>query len=133
MATSFASPSSSQPNHSPIQSVESRPENPWQLAIRTLSEEDRRAIDESIPDKLAVLEGVLIATEEKKKRCLKNRWQYKKRNGEIVIIRDVLEKIVRWIDQFKQIGDAAIQYDPVHAALPWAAVRFLIQVLFPVL
>jgi hypothetical protein len=29
---------------------------------------------------------------------------------------------------FKQVGDVAVQYDPAHAALPWAGIRFLLQV-----
>ena len=41
---------------------------------------------------------------------------------------DLFGKVIRWIDLFKQVGDAAVQYDPVHAALPWAGVRFLLQV-----
>lgn len=38
-----------------------------------------------------------------------------------------------WVNKFKEVVDVAIQYDPVHAALPWAAVRFLLQVKSPVL
>jgi hypothetical protein len=45
-----------------------------------------------------------------------------------VIFRDILAKIIKWIDLFKQIGDVAVQYDPAHAALPWAGVRFILQV-----
>jgi hypothetical protein len=41
---------------------------------------------------------------------------------------DLFGKIVKCIDLFKQVGDAALQYDPVHTALPWAGVRFLLQV-----
>lgn len=41
---------------------------------------------------------------------------------------DLFRKIVKWIDLFKQVGDTVVQYDPVHAALPWAGVRFLLQV-----
>ena len=33
-----------------------------------------------------------------------------------------------WIRKFVEVGDIAIQYDPGHAALPWAAIRFLLQV-----
>lgn len=29
------------------------------------------------------------------------------------------------------IGDTIVQYDPGHAALPWAAVRFVLQVSKP--
>jgi hypothetical protein len=65
--------------------------------------------------------------DEKKKACLKGRWTYKKGNKEI-IIRDQLEKVVEWVNKFKEVGDTAIQYDPVHAALPWAGVRFFLQV-----
>ncbi|KAF4825606.1 Ankyrin repeat domain-containing protein 50 [Colletotrichum siamense] len=38
-----------------------------------------------------------------------------------------MEKIVGWVQRFKETGDAAVQYDPAHAALPWAAFRFLLQ------
>ena len=47
-----------------------------------------------------------------------------------MVLRDVADKVLVWIDKFKQIGDIVIQYDPVHAALPWAGVRFLLDVCF---
>lgn len=34
------------------------------------------------------------------------------------------------VNKFKDVGDVAASYDPVHAALPWAAVRFLLEVSF---
>jgi len=58
---------------------------------------------------------------------LKGRWKLKKGNKE-VIIRDQLEKVVLWVEIFKEVGDNAIQCDPAHAALPWAGVRFFLQV-----
>jgi hypothetical protein len=39
-----------------------------------------------------------------------------------------MDKIITWIDKFIRIGDCAVQYDPIHAALPWAGVRALLQV-----
>lgn len=59
---------------------------------------------------------------------LRKRWKYTKPNGDTIIVRDVLEKIVRWIEKFKDTGDIIIQYDAGHAALPWAAVRFLLRI-----
>ena len=47
---------------------------------------------------------------------------------EEVVLRDVGMKILRWVDKFKQIGDIIAQCDPVHAGLPWAGFRFLLQV-----
>jgi len=48
--------------------------------------------------------------------------------GEEIVMRDVGMKILRWLDRFKQIGDIIVQYDPGHAALPWAGFRFLLKV-----
>ena len=45
-----------------------------------------------------------------------------------MILRDVFDKIVRWIDMFKQVGDIAVQYDPAHASLSWAGIRLVLQV-----
>ena len=42
----------------------------------------------------------------------------------------MVDKIAVWVGKFIQVGDAAVQYDPTHAALPWAAVRFLLQITF---
>ena len=55
-------------------------------------------------------------------------WTLKKRNGETIILRDVMEKIIVWVERFIAVGDAAIQYDPAHAAPAWAAIRFVLQV-----
>jgi hypothetical protein len=46
-----------------------------------------------------------------------------------IIVRDVMEKIMHWVNCFKDVGDNAVQFDPGHAALPWAAVRFILQAL----
>ena len=56
-------------------------------------------------------------------------WKVKIR-GEEVVLRDVGMKILHWADRFKQIGDIIVQYDPAHAAIPWAGFRFLLQVYF---
>ncbi|KAF7537616.1 hypothetical protein G7054_g3585 [Neopestalotiopsis clavispora] len=44
-----------------------------------------------------------------------------------VVLRNVVSRIIDCLNKFKDIGDLAVQYDPVHAALPWAAFRFLLQ------
>lgn len=71
---------------------------------------------------------MLKDAEDKRMLSLRKRWKYTKPNGDIIIVRDVLEKIVRWIEKFKETGDMIVQYDPGHAALPWAAVRFLLRI-----
>jgi len=38
---------------------------------------------------------------------------------------------VEWVKKFRDVGDVVVQYDPTHAALPWAGVRLLLQVSEP--
>lgn len=75
-----------------------------------------------------VLKDVVNLAEDKKEQCIRKRWTIKKRKGGTLILRDVFEKIAVWAQKFREIGDIAVQYDPVHAALPWAGVRLLLQV-----
>ena len=67
-------------------------------------------------------------TEKARLQCIARRWKYTKKTGETVILRDLLDKVLKWVDLFKQVGDVAVSFDPTHAALPWAGVRFLLQV-----
>lgn len=61
-------------------------------------------------------------------RAEQGRHSFKRRNGQRVIVKDLLAKVAKWIDHFKQVVDVAVQYDPGHAALPWAGVRFLLEI-----
>ena len=42
--------------------------------------------------------------------------------------RRFVEKTVSVLNKFVSVGDVAVSFDPVHAALPWAAVRFVLVV-----
>ncbi|KAM3075671.1 hypothetical protein ACMFMG_007803 [Clarireedia jacksonii] len=101
--------------------------NLWQQALQTLSDEDKGRLAGST-DKLDILDEILDQVKAKKEICLLKRWKYTNNKGEIVIIRDMLDKITTWIQKFKDIGDIVVQYDPSHAALPWAGIRFLLQI-----
>jgi hypothetical protein len=52
-------------------------------------------------------------------------------NNEKLFVRDLLEKVATWVNKFVQVGDTIVQYDPGHAALPWAALRLVLQVSAP--
>lgn len=45
-------------------------------------------------------------------------------------IRESIDQTVSTINKFLAVGDVAASFDPVHAALPWAAVRFVLVVSF---
>lgn len=42
--------------------------------------------------------------------------------------RAAVAKIITCLRRFKEVGDIAVNFDPVHAALPWAVFRFLLEV-----
>ncbi|KAL8657729.1 MAG: hypothetical protein Q9226_001628 [Calogaya cf. arnoldii] len=99
----------------------------WDRAVNSLTDEDKQSIDFSRTDKPSILTDVLQAAESKKQLCMQKRWKYKKKNGDVIIIRDLCEKAIKWVHKFKEIGDIAVQYDPSYASLPWAAIRFFLQ------
>ncbi|KAF8416385.1 hypothetical protein EV426DRAFT_541365 [Tirmania nivea] len=48
--------------------------------------------------------------------------------GDDIVLRHVGLKILQWVNKFKEIGDIIVQFDPGHAALPWAGFRFLLKI-----
>src|ERR1700736_6491174 len=79
----------------------------WALAVTGLSEDIRSNINFSCPDKLNILSELQTLTEKSRQDCINKRWRYKRKSGETIIFRDLFGNIVKWIDLFKQIGDAA--------------------------
>ena len=104
--------------------------NRWAAALELLNPEDRKWVAFDGQDKLKVLTDLQDLTERAKTRAIEKRWRFQRlgRGGETVILRDLFSRIANWINHFKRIGDAVAQCDPIHAALPWAGVRLLLQV-----
>ena len=100
----------------------------WADAANQLSEADKRNLNFDNPDKRRITADLLALAQSSEREANNKRWTYTRKRGEKVILRDVFAKIVHWVNVFKQVGDAAVQYDPGHAALPWAGVRFILQV-----
>lgn len=107
----------------------------WGLALENLSLQDKETIsriksDSDSDSKLDILRHLHTAAVKKRTDCENQMWKFELDNGRQIILRDVAQKIIVWIDKFKQIGDIAVNFDPVHASLPWAAVRFMLEVGF---
>ncbi|KAH6964919.1 hypothetical protein EDB82DRAFT_436112, partial [Fusarium venenatum] len=107
--------------------IDQSAESLWQEALRELGPEDKAVITNKTTDKTALLEELLSLAESKRDVCLQKRLKYKRGDDEI-IIRDQVDKIIAWVQRFKEVGSTAIQYDPVHAALPWAGVVLVLQI-----
>ena len=72
---------------------------------------------------------MIAAVEKKKAECERKQWiAYKRSDGKEVKVREVLEKIVGWVQRFKAVGDIVVQVNPLYAGAPWAAVRFILEV-----
>lgn len=104
----------------------------WDLAFETLSSETKKTISPIMSPikaepRLEILRHLRNAAVEKQTECEDQRWKFDF-NGRQLNLRDVAEKIIVWIDKFKEIGDIAVNFDPVHASLPWAGIRFLLEV-----
>jgi len=41
---------------------------------------------------------------------------------------DRLKKMAAWVQKFKDVGSPIAQYDPTHAALPWAGIFLVLQI-----
>ncbi|KAK2775329.1 ankyrin repeat protein [Colletotrichum kahawae] len=102
--------------------------NLWDIARKQLTTAEEAQLAKAVVDNNNLTEQLLELVQEKKQQCMDRRWKFKRSNGDVIVIRDVFEKVVRWIQKFIAVRDVAIQYDPVHAALPWAGVRMLLQV-----
>lgn len=74
-----------------------------------------------------IIESILWEAERKKILCLQKRWKVRFR-GKTIVLRDLFDKIIAWVNQYKIIVDTAVQFDTTGASLPWAGIRFLLQV-----
>lgn len=74
-----------------------------------------------------IIEELRLAAEAKQDTARNKAWEIKL-GSRTVALREVAARIVDCLNKFKDIGDLAVQYDPVHAALPWAAFRLILQV-----
>lgn len=100
----------------------------WRKAMRELPDEDQTAIQQSgALSELDVLQHLSEIIQEKRDNCEAGGWKFEY-NGRQIVLRDLGDKIILWINKFKEVGDIAANFDPVHASLPWALTRFLLQV-----
>ncbi|EXK25828.1 hypothetical protein FOMG_17528 [Fusarium oxysporum f. sp. melonis 26406] len=97
----------------------------WATAMNRLDKNLRTKIDFN-HEKIETISVVLQLTENAQTECNAKAWRLRRKNSITVSVRDVLAKVIKWVNRFKEIGDIAVQYNPGYAALPWAGIRFLL-------
>ncbi len=101
----------------------------WGVALQRLSGKERDALNvmNTSGSYVDTLSSLCDDLDEKLDQSKQKKLQFKI-HGRPIIVRDVVSRTLVWINKFKEIGDIIVQFDPVHAALPWAGVRLLLEV-----
>jgi hypothetical protein len=109
----------------------------WAEALETLPEDDRKLISIPSPslttspattDSPKPALTVLQEVEALKTKCQDKRWSFLFR-GKKVVVRDVLDKITKWIKTYQNVADCIVSLDASgHASMPWACVKFFVGV-----
>ena len=98
----------------------------WDKAYNELPSKYKQSLEhDTDSDKSEMLEDLLGLAMEAKRKNIANQWIFKL-GGKEVNMREKAEKLVGWIEKFKEVVTIAVQCDPVHAGLPWAGVRFIL-------
>ena len=104
----------------------SAPADLWAAALKDLPPIEQSCVRGHLNESSDPMD-ILFVTQSQREEMWKKRLSVKRRNGERVLLYDIFGKTAKWVQKFISVGDAAVQYDPAHAALPWAAVRFVLQ------
>ena len=65
----------------------------------------------------SALEHAFEAAQAKQKICENKRWIFTV-GRHTLRLQDEADKVMLWLDRFKQVGDIAVNADPIHAGLP---------------
>ena len=128
----LAAPSATSTSQSHALGTSTTPHQDFQDRVfLLLSPQDQDTIRQHIvpnaTDVDAVVQQALTAARQKQAICQAKRRTFTFR-GHTVVLREKADKIVKWLDRFKQVGDVASNADPVHVGLPWAGIRLLLEV-----
>ena len=98
----------------------------WIKAFNDLPSEYKQGLEYNTDcDKSEKLEALLELAMKAKRKNLASQWTFKW-GGKEINVREKAEKLVGWIEKFKEVVNIAVQCDPVHAGLPWAGVTFIL-------
>ena len=100
---------------------------PWNQALSYLDPKKRRFLPIDEGTSQLDIDSIIEVARIKKAQCVEKRWRF--RVGDTTFnLSKKAENIISCVNKLKEIGDIAVQYDAGHAALPWAAIRLVLQV-----
>ena len=98
----------------------------WDIAIKRLNPEEGSALGVS-GSELDILTSLFSITQKKLELCERHQWEFTF-FGKQFRIRSIVENIIIHLKIVREVVDTIVSWDPTHLALPWAAVKFLLQV-----
>ena len=106
----------------------------WNDVLQLLGPQHRSIVREytcgGVHDVASTLDDVYAAAADKRRQCEAKRWTYTFR-GKTIRLGDAVTSIASFLDRLTGIGDVAANADPIHAGLPWAGIRLILQVRTP--
>ncbi|KAH7176368.1 hypothetical protein EDB81DRAFT_875186 [Dactylonectria macrodidyma] len=108
----------------------------WAEAYATLDPETERLLNKITADQITEsgpwtakkIVDYIGRMEEKERASQDNRTNRKFKMGSMTLDwRRIFRKIVEFLKKYIAVGDIASSFDPTQAALPWAALRFILQ------
>ncbi|KAF2120405.1 hypothetical protein BDV96DRAFT_324449 [Lophiotrema nucula] len=102
----------------------------WDDALRRLSAEEgvmiKQVMEASTGEVKREIKHVRDTIQSKIDVLEQGKWTFSF-GGKVFSFREEASKVMRWLDRFKQAGDVAVNVDPLHAGIPWAMIRFILQ------
>ena len=99
--------------------------------LKRLSDDNRATLQDYISHNASdidlALEQALAAAKKKQRCCIEKRWRFTF-TGRTVVLKEMADKVVGWLNRFTAVGDVVANVDPVHMGLPWAGIRLLLEV-----
>jgi hypothetical protein len=77
---------------------------------------------------LITLKDALAAAKASRDECIGKQWKIQRQDGRTIVLRDVFDRIVTWVEKLKDIGDLVAKLLPTYVELPWAVVSLFLQV-----
>ncbi|GKT57830.1 ankyrin repeat protein [Colletotrichum tofieldiae] len=77
----------------------------WDAATKRLSDAEKAQLAKKAVDNNTLSQQLLELVLAKQQQCTERRWKFKRSNGEVIVIRDLFEKTIRWLQKFKEVVD----------------------------
>jgi ankyrin repeat protein len=103
----------------------------WKEAFDKLSQEnssDAVELLKEASEEYSKPDVILCTVRERIIEADEKSWKYTRPNGDVIVLRAVLERTLRSVEKFQALVDVAVSCDVSgHAAAPWAILKFLLN------